>query len=375
LHRAISDRRIDVAQRLIEYGADLDRCCYFGDVDAPLHRAVYTNQPQLVELLLEYGAAIDLPDRLGRTPIDIAIKEGNRSMVLFLVDRGAAKSIHVAVAIGDVEAVDRYLQAGGDPDLRAGNYGCSPLHVAAICDRVEIAQILIKAGAQVDLEFRQDDFAILAAARHSCCEMVELLVAHGAQTDVSNLYCGNLVNNAAWGGRTEIIRLAIERYSLAAEGERPYGGNSVQAAAGNGQIATLEFLISQGVSIPDSAIYQAAENGHHDTVKFLANLKIDPNSQYRQEMAIVKAASQGNLAMVQTLLSVGADVNVGADAGTWTALHQAAGKGDLEMVRSLVAAGAKVNAGLKEWQTPLQLAARSRHDEIVDFLIQHGARG
>jgi ankyrin repeat protein len=41
----------------------------------------------------------------------------------------------------------------------------------------------------------------------------------------------------------------------------------------------------------------------------------------------------------------------------------------------LVAAGAKVNAGLTEWQTPLQLAARSRHDEIVDFLIQHGARG
>jgi ankyrin repeat protein len=129
------------------------------------------------------------------------------------------------------------------------------------------------------------------------------------------------------------------------------------------------------VSVPDSTIYQAAETGRDDMVKFLANLNIDPNSPYRQEIPIVKAASQGNLSMVQTLLAVGADVNAGADAGTWTALHQAAGKGDLEMVRSLVAAGAKVNAGIKEWQTPLQLAARSRHDDVIDFLIQNGARG
>jgi ankyrin repeat protein len=231
-------------QQLIEYGADINKCCYFGDVDAPLHRAVYTKQPQIVELLLEHGAAIDLPDLLGRTPIDIAIKEGDREMVTFLVDRGATESIHVAVAIGNLEAIDRYLQAGGDPDLRAGNYGCSPLHVAAIFDRLEIAERLIKAGAQVNLEFRQDDFAILAAARHGSSEMVRLLVAHGAQTDCSNLYCGNLVNNAAWGGRTDILRLAIEEYTLSPEGERPYGGNSAEAAASNGQIETLEFLIS-----------------------------------------------------------------------------------------------------------------------------------
>ena len=140
-------------------------------------------------------------------------------------------------------------------------------------------------------------------------------------------------------------------------------------------MTTLELLIDKGASIPESALYQAAENGHYEMVKFLAKCKIDPNYRDRQETALVKAASQKDLPMVELLLSIGADVNAGAEARTWTALHHAAIEGHLEMTRLLVAAGGEVNAGISDWKTPLELAGEKRHDDVIEFLVESGAKG
>jgi uncharacterized protein len=135
------------------------------------------------------------------------------------------------------------------------------------------------------------------------------------------------------------------------------------------------LLISKGALIPDSAIYQAAENGHFEMVKFLAERKVEPDFKAFGDSAIVKAACQKDLPMVQTLLSVGADVNAGVDTESWTALHWAAKAGDLEMVRLLVKAGAEVNAGISGWLRPLELAGGKRHDDVIEFLVMNGARG
>jgi ankyrin repeat protein len=381
LHQSISDEKLELTQRLIEYGADINRHCYVGSVDTPLHRAVYTKQLKIVELLIEAGVQIDLPDCMEITATELAATRGDREMVALLLSRGAAISIHVAAAIGDLQTVERYLKTGGDPNIRLGTgYGCPPLFIAAAHDRIEIAKLLIESGAELNLECGQDDFDILAACRHGSCEMVRLLVEHGARTDLYN-FGGDMICNATSHGRTDIVRLAIEEYKLSADRIYPYLGYylfdfcATGQAASSGQIETLEFLISQGASIPNSAIYQAAENGHYEMVEFLADRKIDPNFTTLNETAIVKVAGQRDLLMVQTLLSVGADINAGADTGNWTALHRAAVEGHLEMVRFLVANGAEVNAKIDGWLTPLEYACGKRYDDVIDFLVKNGAKG
>jgi ankyrin repeat protein len=378
IDRSIEDRKLELTQRLIEYGAELI-WNYTCGIDTALHRAAYTKQPQIVELLLDAGVPIDSLDRNEETAIEIAAERGDREMVAVLLSRGATVSIHVAAAIGDLQTIADYLLTGGDPNLRLGSgYGCPPLFVAAAHDRIDAAKLLIKAGAQMNLDCCQDDFDILAACRHGSPEMVELLVANGSRTDLFNIG-GDMLWNAARYGRTDIVRLAIEEYNLSADKHDPYPGYlsyaPAGAAASSGNIETLEFLVSKGASIPDSAIYQAAENGHFEMVKFLAERKVEPDFKAFGDSAIVKAACQKDLPMVQTLLSVGADVNAGVDTESWTALHWAAKAGDLEMVRLLVKAGAEVNAGISGWLRPLELAGGKRHDDVIEFLVMNGARG
>jgi ankyrin repeat protein len=348
IHQSIQDRRLDIACKLIDYGADLTWHCNVGSIDTPLHRSVYENQPEIVERLLSAGVSIDLLNCYETTPIEIAVERGNREMVALLLARGAAVSIHVAAAIGDTKTIEQYLNAGGDPDVRLGmGYGCPLLFAAAAHNRLDVAKLLIEAGATIDLECGQDDFAILAACRHGSCEMVRLLVENGAQTDRSN-FGGGMLCNAAWHGRTDIVELAIEEYNLSAAEIYPHLGYylfddlcAAGIAASGGYIETLELLMTKGASIPASAIYQAAENRHYDMVKFLANCKIDPNYQAKEETALVNAASQQDFLMVELLLSIGADVN----------------------------------AGIFDWKTPLEFACEKRHDEAIKFLIESGARG
>jgi uncharacterized protein len=362
IHVSIQHQSLELTQKLIEHGANINWHCGCGSIDTPLHRAVYTKQPKMVEFLISYGASIDEIDDFHRTPIETAAKRGDRAMVNLLLAHGAAKSLYVGAAIGDLQMIEQYLKAGGDPNIRLGHgYGCPLIYVAAAHNQLEVANLLIQSGAEINMECEQDDFAILAACRHGSCEMVRLLVENGARTDVYN-FGGNMVDNAAYHGRTDIVQLLIKEYNFPV--------SSASAAASGGHIETLEFLISQGASIPKDAIFGAAKNKHHEMIKFLADRNVDPNIKVFGQNALVNAAIRGDALMVQTLLSVGANVNFGKDFEDWTALHYAASGGHLEVVRLLVDAGADVNVRIKRGDTPLQLAGLRRADDVIDVLIK-----
>jgi ankyrin repeat protein len=80
-------------------------------------------------------------------------------------------------------------------------------------------------------------------------------------------------------------------------------------------------------------------------------------------------------------LAADTDVNVKEDDGwRWTPLHLAARNGHKEVVELLIAAGAEVNAktgadvNAKTGTTPLQLAALNGHNETVVLLRKHGGK-
>ncbi len=80
------------------------------------------------------------------------------------------------------------------------------------------------------------------------------------------------------------------------------------------------------------------------------------------------------LGIARLLLINGADVNV-KDSGERTALHIAAADGWLEMVQLLCEKRdkpAEVNACERCSLTPLGLAEKANHQEVVDFLRERG---
>ena len=87
---------------------------------------------------------------------------------------------------------------------------------------------------------------------------------------------------------------------------------------------------------------------------------------------LARAVENTNLAMVETLLAAGADVNAAASSGL-VPLMTAARTGNPDVVRTLLAHGADVDAAVTEnGSTALMWAVARRHRELVRILLGRG---
>lgn len=98
---------------------------------------------------------------------------------------------------------------------------------------------------------------------------------------------------------------------------------------------------------------------------------IDPATRLS---ALMLAACRGHVAIARRLVALGADIHkVDAAAGT-TALHKACQSGSLPIVTLLVEAGAFIDQQLPTTgHSPLLMAIWFKWDEIVAYLLDHGA--
>lgn len=78
LHSAVAIQNINLAKLFLEKGAEVNK----SQVDGirPLHSAVHRGQIEMVELLLKHGADPDLATDDGRTSFDIAEAEGKEEL-------------------------------------------------------------------------------------------------------------------------------------------------------------------------------------------------------------------------------------------------------------------------------------------------------
>ena len=84
-----------------------------------------------------------------------------------------------AVAAGDLEKVGDWIRAGGNPDVRDAR-DWTPLMLAAMSGFIDIARVLLAAGADVNARSFDGSSALLEAALWRQPQIVEFLLAHGA---------------------------------------------------------------------------------------------------------------------------------------------------------------------------------------------------
>lgn len=106
--------------------------------------------------------------------------------------------------------------------------------------------------------------------------------------------------------------------------------------------------------------------------------KTDPRLQkneakMRGVMALVDAASRGDLFEVQRLVSVGIDINDG-DYDDRTPLHLAASEGHLNVVEFLINNNVEISPKDRWGGTPLADAERGQHKDVISLLEKHGGR-
>lgn len=182
--RDTRDRVFDfVIELLVDHGASVDTD---GDGITALMLACYWGAGDLARKLLHLGASVSIY----RHSLVYAFydkEELDVELIRLLIDKGAEVNcsmttypLHCAIALGNIEVVEMLLDAGADVDAWADDEDRNSALMIAIQDNaIDIAEMLLDAGVDFyqpsTYEGRQ--YTPLEAAREfDCDEIVELLV-------------------------------------------------------------------------------------------------------------------------------------------------------------------------------------------------------
>lgn len=192
LTSAIQKGDVDVAKALIEKGSAIDSAT--ATATSPLLEAIMKGNSETVALLLNSGAD---PNRLSGL---------ERVAPLHHL---AAQATREAMTMTDV-----LLKAKADPNLPDGQ-GRTPLQIAVFQGNTELARRLVAAGATTNGRFekpRNDSFLHLAVIDNNL-DLARLLLAHGAATDAVNLDGDTPLHLAVRGKSRELTILLLSQNS------------------------------------------------------------------------------------------------------------------------------------------------------------------
>jgi len=131
--------------------------------------------------------------------------------------------LHIAVARGDVPAIDKQLAAGVPIDLLS-TYGGAPLHWALALEDTSMLSLLLDRGSPVDVRAGNGETALMDAANEGKLEHVSFLLDRGADVDARDEHGHTALHRAAYQGHVDVGRRLLERGAqpdVEAEGETP----------------------------------------------------------------------------------------------------------------------------------------------------------
>jgi len=340
-----------------------------------LSQAVGANDISSVRLLLTYGVPVNRVD-----------DDGNSALL-------------VAVAVWSNDMASLLLENGADPNFGPGDTDMTPFTLAARQNQVELIQLMLKHGANVNAPLSNGVTPMNACIWHGVrSEIVELLLAAGANPNQKTRDGKTPLIEALTMRRVDIVRLLLdhganpnlagpkhplwpaiylpEALKLLIEwGAQPkMASGNMELAASINSIESVQILLDAGVSpnLKKDGVYtplcSAIRDDRDDIVALLLGRDADPNLP-ASEYPAWKCISHNRLHYLPSLLAAGAD------------LHSPPGIAELavafnnkDALMYLLLNGVDVNAANEEGRTALTTAIRDNRGPLLDMLLAHGAR-
>jgi ankyrin repeat protein len=249
---------------------------------------------------------------------------------------------------GDVDAARALLDEGVPVDLTLAvpdvpNDRSTPLLVALIKGRDEVAELLLERGASVSAQRAGGQTPLWWAAVNGSTALVRLLLEAGADPAAADQWRGTPMHQAVKGGAPEVAALLLDAGAPMCP-EYHDGRTPMWFAAHGGLTPLVELFLDRGHPI------DAPSHG---------------------STPLMLAAKENHLALLERLLRRGADPNAYGAAGMTPLMH-AAQRGYPRIVKALRAAGAdpslRAGAGRYEGKTAAELATGRRADAVRSVL-------
>src|SRR5262245_41303528 len=371
-----------IIEKLLQAGADSNATAREGET--PLMTAARTGKVEAVKTLLVHGADVDAKEQLrGQTALMWAAAEDNTAAVTALVEahadlnarsNGGFNALLFAVRSGSRDVVKVLLDAGANPNdaIQSGRpagaaggrgaapagRGANPPAQAAPRPSNDVAQLLavFNTGARRGRPGNGGASALLMAITNAHYELAGLLLDRGADP------------NADGQGWTALHQIAWTR--------KPPIQHGLPPAVQTGNMSSLALarkLLDKGA---DPNARQTSE----------------PSDRARNVLhrggstPFLQAAKLGDVEYMRLLLDYGADASINteegatpmmaaAGVGIWQ-LGESAGTNDevFEAVKICYEYGNDVNAVDVNGDTALHGAAHRGSNEIVQFLVDRGAK-
>uniref|UniRef100_A0A8C1IMM2 Ion transport domain-containing protein n=1 Tax=Cyprinus carpio TaxID=7962 RepID=A0A8C1IMM2_CYPCA len=395
LHWAVEQNQQQSCVLLLELGADPN--ILNNAMMGPLHLAVTKRYNHLVESCDKTDA--NLEGDLGNTPVMMACCTNNCQAIQFLFKHGAKMciqnklghyAIHTVAFAGAKEAMEMVLEIGEELGISTSvhiNYldktKSTPLHLSVRGGNIEVIKLCIIKGARVDQQQCDKSTALHFACTQGALEAVKIMLSsYNKVEDIINIRDGA---NQTPLHRSSLIHCYLDLICLGKGAEIDCtdckGLSPLLLASKCCAWKTVAFLLSVGADfrIKD----EAGRNFLHFVVlqpKGLKNLPETILQMLSDEdvegcTPLHYACKLGIHDSVKNML--GLNIFVGQKSREKkSALHFAAEYGRINTCKRLLETLTDSKM-LNDWDekglTPLHLASRAGHTQVVELLLRSGA--
>lgn len=332
----------------------------------PLMRAALNGEAGCMKLLKEFGADELAVDARGRTALHIAVASDRIAAVIWLLEAYAPPKQdtlkHRSSLLFRATDVVRGVRSPKNLRETSDAEGSKPLHIAAELDTEEMVKILVAAGVDIDSKdnWGRTPFhrAIISGRRDS----FDTLLRSGAKIGAVDAKSVSSLHLAAQAGHVDMVQNLLakgaERWNFDANGYFP-----THSAVRGGNILAIEALATERTDFAkrtksgETMLHLACLNKDVEVVKYLLTKFVDINPWAAPSSIVSQILSQMRI-----------------KGSSMTPLHYACCTHDFETAVLLLDHEALVNAPTPEGATALMMAVETEDTNLVNLLLQRGAK-
>ncbi len=320
------------------------------------------------------------------SPVADAAMNGDQAAVEALIHKKAdvnapqadgATALQWAAYRDDLQMADLLLAAGANPKL-ANREGATAMQLASIHGSAAMMEKLLKAGVDVNERGPHDETPLMYAARSGNIQAIEVLFKHGADVNAAESLRGTTA--LMWAveqGHPDAVKLLLQH------GADVSVASSFDSKGGTAYLAPTV----KGRAEQEKRFRRVFSANKADEAALAAAFGIQKNTKGGGLTALILAARQGNLDCAKLLVEAHADVNQTSHYG-WTPLLTAEQNRHYQLAAYLLDHGADPNIANNGGWNPLYIAVDNRnieggdypvrdpdmdHLDMIKLLIAHGA--